>query len=480
MRMKKNRIRLWLAAGLLALLTGCFSQSVDELYAAPRAPDDYLKLDNKIDEVLSQGGEYAAPLTGEFTQKVQLQDLDGDGVKEAIAFFRVSADERPLKIYIYRQVEEDYEVAAIIEGQGGEAAIGAIAYENLDEGPCKELIVSWQVSDQRQLLSVYSIEGEQRELVRTEYTGMCLFDLDSDGQKELIVLHEADLPQARNQEDVVGLAPDHATNRAELYNVRDGLLELESTAPLSQNVTGMLVSGVKTGYLRNMEPAVFVPSYFGGVNGRITDIFAWKDGAIQNITLVQDAEDPGIWRSQNTIRWYNVAGLDINGDGILELPAPYGLPDYGSTSSATNFWAIRWQQFDIDGVAWPVFTTYHNERDGWYFILPEEWEGKLTLSRSDLTGGGERAVIFSYWEGDTAVEPVPFLTIYQLYGDNKGMRANMTGRFRLRPVGEDESETIYAARLYPEAWDCGLDEEGVREHFALIVNDWNNGIWGGT
>ena len=116
--MKKHGLRLCLATGLLLLLTGCFSQSVDELYAPPRAPDDYLKLDDKINEVLNQGGEYAAPLSGELTQKVQLQDLDGDGNMEAIAFFRVSTDERPLKIYIYSQTEEDYEVAAIIEGTG--------------------------------------------------------------------------------------------------------------------------------------------------------------------------------------------------------------------------------------------------------------------------------------------------------------------------------------------------------------------------
>ena len=134
-----RRFKLLLAAGLLSLLLGgCFSQSVDELYRAPRAPDDYLKLDERINEVLNAGGEYAAPLTGELTQKVQLQDLDGDGVQEAIAFFRVSADERPLKIYIYRQVEEDYEVAAIIEGSGN--AINSVSYENLDNSPTKSLI----------------------------------------------------------------------------------------------------------------------------------------------------------------------------------------------------------------------------------------------------------------------------------------------------------------------------------------------------
>lgn len=473
--MKHKWLRLGLAAGVLALLAGCFSQSVDDLYAPPKAPDDYLMLDNRINEVLNQGGEYAAPLTGELTQKVQLQDLDGDGVKEAIAFFRVSSDERPLKIYIYRQVEEDYEVAAIIEGQGGEAAINAVYYENLDSGPSKEIVVSWQVSsEQRQILSVYSLKGGStvEELVRTEFTGIRIFDLDGDGQKELIVLHEAEVHQARNMsEGIAAMSPNSRNNRVELYNVQDGVLSLESAAPLSQNVTGLLESRVKTGYLRDMVPALFVPSNYGDANGQITDIFAWQDGEITNITLDPDPEDPTVLQSSNTIRVYNAAGTDINGDGILELPDPYGLPDYKGDGAAPNFCAYRWRQFDVEGNAWPVFTTYHNEQDGWYFVLPDEWEGKLTLTRSDRAGGGERAVIFSYWEGNEAVEPVPFLAIYQLNGDNKELRAKLTGRFRLQPVGEDESETIYAARLYTDGWDCGLTEDEVKERFHLILTE---------
>ena len=43
-----KKCRLLLAAGLLMFLTGCFSQSVEEFYAPPKAPDDYLKLDNEI------------------------------------------------------------------------------------------------------------------------------------------------------------------------------------------------------------------------------------------------------------------------------------------------------------------------------------------------------------------------------------------------------------------------------------------------
>lgn len=178
-----------LALLLAVLLSGCISGSVSELYVLPKLPEDYQKLQKKIEEVLAQNSaESAAPLTGELSQPVQLQDLDGDGVKEAIAFFRVTSDERPLKIYIYRQLGEEYEVAAVIEGAG--SAINCVAYENLDDTPAKEIVVSWQMSEKVYSLAAYSIAHDQvLELVRADdYTDFRVFDLDMDNQKELIVL----------------------------------------------------------------------------------------------------------------------------------------------------------------------------------------------------------------------------------------------------------------------------------------------------
>ena len=455
-----RRYRLLLAAGLLLLLTGCFSQSVDELYRAPRAPEDYLKLDEKINEVLNAGGEYAAPLTGELTQKVQLQDLDGDGVQEAIAFFRVSGHERPLKIYIYRQVEEDYEVAAIIEGSG--SAINSVSYENLDDSPSREIIVDWETAGQTYSLAAYSIDRyEVLELMRTEHSGFQIYDLDGDGQKEIVVLHAASGADTLQAETLY--AANQAESRAELYNFRDGVVELDSWAPLSRDVERLV--SMSAGYLRDMVPALFVTSTYA-VNGQITDILAWKDGTLANVTLEPDTGESG-----STVRWdtevssTQVTCMDINHDGIMELPSAYALPDPENTGTAPNFWAIRWQQYDVGGGAHQVYTTYHNNQDGWYFILPASWEGKLTLSRSNLAGGGERAVVFSYWEGDEAVAPATFLAIYKLTGDNREARASMPGRFRLQ-VGPDDA--IYAARLV-DGWDCGLDEETVRANFSLIT-----------
>ena len=134
-----------LAVMLLALLSlaGCSLHSDDDLYHIPEPPREFQNLTNRISTVTDQGAEYSAPLSGENIQNIQLQDLDGDGVVDsAITFFRMSGEENPLKIYIYRQTEGDYELEAVIEGAG--TAINYVDYVNLDDKPDKEIVVSWQ------------------------------------------------------------------------------------------------------------------------------------------------------------------------------------------------------------------------------------------------------------------------------------------------------------------------------------------------
>ena len=121
-----------------------------------------------------------------------------------------------------------------------------------------------------------------------------------------------------------------------------------------------------------------------------------------------------------------------------------------------------------------LYTTYYNSRDGWFFVLPDHWLGKVVVSNNpnDVPGGSERGIVFSYWkEGDLSSEPVPFLTIYKLTGTNSEKRAKLPGRFTLLPDGD--GDVIYAARFEENGWpDCGLDEAGVAGQFHLIRTDW--------
>lgn len=431
----------------LAFCAGCSLHSPEELYSLPEPPAEYKNLDQRLQETMTTlGAEYAPPLGGSNTQTVQLHDIDGDGVDEAIAFFRVTTDPKPLKIYIFKQTEEDlYTTYAIIEGEG--TAIQSISYQNLGGSPDSEVLVSWRMSERVHSLAAYSVHRSSvAELMRTGYSDFILVDIDMDSLPEVAVL-QLDSAEGRN--------------RVELFNYQDQSMVLCATAPLSYEIREIIT--LRTGYLRDSVRGLFVSSAFGDSNGLITDIFAWREDKLENITL-----DKTTGQSLDTIRFYNlVSHTDINGDGVLEIPSPEILPAAQKTVAA-DFWTIHWRQFDINGKSWPIYDTYHNIQDRWYLILPESWAGQVALARRDNTVNGERAVVFSHWLGGET-DATPFLTIYKLTGVNREMRSRMGNRFVLL----DQPDAIYAAEFHENAWDCGLDQESLAEHFSLIHTEWS-------
>ena len=456
MRVTKLLRAAVLAAALLCT-TGCSAFLAEEdLYQLPEMPKDYQDLTSQTQAVIDQGAEYSAPLTGENIQNIQLQDLDGDGESEsALAFFRTGGEEKPLKIYIYRQHEDSYELQSVIEGAG--TNIHSVSYVNLDEDPDKEIVVSWQISEKVYLLAAYSVAPDQVvELFSTDYTSYQIMDMDQNGDQEIVVLKAA----------------TEGGGDMELYNFNGGMMQLQSSAPLSSGITDVAEGELRRGYLKGLVPALFLTCAYGEMgNSSITDIFAW-DTATQTLSNVTLDKEQGF--SASTWGYYSVVGpTDIDKDSIMEIPISTAIQEYRQTSSASNFWINRWYKYDIKGTAWPVFTTYYNNQDGWYLILPDHWLGNITLSRNDAAGGGERAVVFSYWEGDNSVEPIPFLTIYRLSGSNRETRAKLPGRFLLGDSGEDEPSILYAAKFEENSWDCGLDEESLKESFQVIRADWD-------
>jgi hypothetical protein len=482
--MKRKWGVVWIAAMLL-LLTGCLFQPPDDLYQLPEVSADYANLQAAIREVQSaleteygSSPDVAGILSGDNTATIQLQDLDGDGVREsAITFLRISGADKALKIYIFTQKDEDYQLTGVVEGDG--AAIYSVDYVNLNGIGDKELVVCWQISTGVYQVGAYtldelghtptqrtgSLQTDRTNLLATQLlltscsaatdgnsvtSGYCLLDFNQDTLTEVAVVRA----------DSSGLS-----SQVEVYGWEDGAFLSTSSVKLSEGVVSL--NRVRSNYLKGEEvypPAMYVTGTLDD-GRRVVDVIAYqKNGGKVQLTNVALDEETGV--SRQILQGYTDVGLtDINDDYVAEIPMPTPLPTQGDSGS-TNFWLIDWFQYDNNGRQVYVTTTYHNVADGWYLEIPESWRDKLILSRNDQLGA--REVVFSLWQGEDQT-PLPFLSIYRLTGNNRYNMVNRSNRFILR----EEESVIYAGRFYDCPWDCGLDETDLLNNFKTIQSSWN-------
>lgn len=492
--MSKKWFRLLMPAAMLLLLSGCLFRPPDELYKRPEMSAGYDQLVAAIQQVRSgledesnARCEDAVIVSGDNTATIQLQDLDGDGQREsAVAFFRVPGVENSLKIYIFTQLGEDFQVTGIVEGDG--TAIYSVDYVDLNGTGEKELVINWQVSTGVYQLGAYTLDelnvsvdnsgtksggntrntADRSSLLATELlltgcsaasegsgsysSGYRLLDINQDTRTEIAV---------------VRINSAGMDSQVEVYGWKDGQLESTGSAELSAGVATL--NKVRANYLsgKYYPPALYVSCTLAD-GSRTTDVLAYQ--AVQGKDqkqLVNLSLNPRTGISRNRIHGYTeVSPADINADVVLELPSPSLLPSYGDAPSS-NFWLIDWSQYDEAGQCNHVMTTYHNVSDGWYVEIPDSWVGKITISRND-TLSGQRQVTFSLWQGKEEA-PVPFLSIYRLTGSNRVSRAEEEGRFTLR----EEGEIIYAAKIYDSSWDCGLTANDLlMKNFQTIQTSW--------
>ena len=438
--MRKKLLLAVLAAAMAMLLSGCFVKTVDELYALPKHSDDYYDLQKAIDEVMATGAEYCAPVSGVNQQSVQLADLDGDGENEAIAFLKTSGD-KPLNAFIFDRVDGNYKNIAVIEGNG--SGFESVEYVQLDDKPGMEILIGRQLSDQvLQAMSAYTLtDGHVVELMSANYSEYTVTDLDGDGNKDVFLLRF----DAEQRQGV-----------AELYRYRSGQMERETEASLSTGVES--IKRIATGYMAAGVPAVFVASVYNQ-DSILTDIFAFRGGAFQNVS----SSDDGL--SVQTVRNYFVYATDIDADGLVELPKLVALPSLDQESYSI----IHWYNLDLDGKQTVKRTTYHNFSSGWYVILPDEWAGQLAITKSEEVSG-VRGFTFVQWDSQTK-KATPIFTVYAFSGDDRSTVASSDGRFVLAEKGD----VTYSAELGQSSLAAGLTQKTLKTMFNFIHIDWNSG-----
>ena len=438
--MKKKILFLVLTLTAL-LLTGCAMQTVEEMYAVPKRSAEYSSLQFAIDAAMV-GRTYAAPVSGDNQQSVQMADLDGDGVEEYLVFAMANSDKR-LQVLIFRQEEDGAcSLWEVIESSG--AAFEQVEYIHFDQVPGCELVIGSQVSDQvLRSVSVYSFsKGTAEQLLMVGYSKFLTCDLDGNDRKELLELRPGEAEATRGM--------------AVLYSSRGGQIERSVETELSKEVTH--IRRITASKLQDGTPAVFVASSVDE-KAIVTDIFALKEGKFTNISFSTEADT-----SIQTLRNFYVYAEDIDEDGVLELPSLLTMKAVSHWEDEEEKFLLRWFAMDLDGREVDKLFTFHYYVGGWYVQLDKEWASRVSVEQ------GSGVYIFYMWN-ESYQEATPLFTIYVFTGGTRDEDAVKDGRFAVyRTEG-----VAYAGKLEPAAAEYGITEEYIINSFRLIRKDWRAG-----
>ena len=439
--MARKFLTLLITTALTLSLSACLFGNIDELYSLPRHSETYAQLQSLIDKELEAGSEFSAPTSGAYRQSVQFQDVTGNDEEEALVFFR-GAGQVP-KICVYRGVGDEFEPAAVLEGEG--TAIGRVEYADLNGDGVEEIIVAWQISPTLCTVSVYSMR---------DYTSVVLLNANC------MDFRIADL---RGHADLMTIKRDDLSAFVDMYSFNDGFEPDVTSTRLTAGIE--TVERVRFSALSDDEPALFIDSSRGDGKQLVTDIVIYADGGITNITLDMDTG-----MSASTLREKssdNAYAQDIDGDKTVEVPELYRL--YSQADGVLGYWVLDWYVFDSAGDKTLLCSTYHSG-EGWFLILPDSWRENLTVRREDIVAG-ERGVILSQVDRRTR-DVIDILVIYTLTGENRSDRARLPGRFII--PGMEEGTTVFAGRILSDSdvWAHSLTAEDLIGRVKPIRQEW--------
>lgn len=444
--MKAIRILPALLALLLGL-SGCVLPSGDDLLAAPRPSSNYQTLQTELEKLLASGVSYTSPVEGEHRSTIQLVDLDGDGVDEAISFFRgaTAATSNVLKAYIYKKQDNQYVCTGSVEGKG--TAIRSVDYPIITPDGRRGMAIAWRLSgDGVDVLTVCDFDKNCAPgvLLETEYSAMELTDLDEDGARDLLLLTTA--PSGKRV--------------ARLYRYQNGSMVLAGDAATSLDTVS--VERITSGRIGERQPAVLVEQKTTGGVGLTTDIFVYDSGVLKNLAL--DGEDSA---ARGTYRPVSVYAGDINRDGVTELPRAVLMAGYTDAAAADALFMLDWYVYSTDQAPSLAVTTYQNLSDGWTLLLDQNWHDRITAVKSAETGLSS----VQFYEYVSRGQNLPLFTIYCATGTLRDFYAD---RSDLVQLGETPKAVYFARMDGAMQGAIRVDEQGLKDRFSLVTQDWNN------
>lgn len=361
--MKKHIVKIILSVILAISCSGCSLAGMNPqaLMSPPKATGDRAAIHDLLED--STGAEFTLryPYSGDNRSAIVLRDFTGDHVRDAIATY-VSPDGNGTTIAFMTCKNGKWKVVRKFTNSATQ--VDKICFGDLNGDGKEEVIVGWGSPVNRtSSISVYNYtsKGIVEIPLNINYGTFDIANINGSRSDELFVA-------------TVFADKNPAIARIIKMNER-GTLETLATAELDKTV----VEYVKiTSGLINAHQKGIVLDGIRADSIMVTQLLYWnsEDKTLEAPFSDKASQSMNITRRNPAARY---TSRDVNGDGIIEFPIVTEFPGYPEGTNEPLAYLVHWQRFDTkDEMPICAMSTVINAIDGYWFLFPDAWKGKVT------------------------------------------------------------------------------------------------------
>lgn len=379
------RLKKWLAveiaaAAVFLLFSGCsVGTGIESLLLPPKLSEEQSRINKALSDTAGKNISLKYPKSGDYRSPFIIKNLDGEENEEAIAFYEKSGvGGSALRMALLDRKDGQWVSTADHACPGTE--VDKVMISDFGQSGETTVVVGYTLINQNyKVLEAYSYQNGTLKIFYTDkYSEMESFDINNDGTNELILISSGVQNTAKSIA-LNALNPDEASGGIPFAKV------LVRNGDSFSEISRVELDTIAIGYTSIVKGSVGV-----GIPALFIDTLVWSDqietqilyfenGALSN-PLYQKIEVLNA-----TMRPYGYASMDIDGDGIVEIPIPAPFPGYETLSSEEQFFYADWYVFEQYALT-KKNSGYLNVNESYCFMLPSRWQGKVTAKQDVSTG----------------------------------------------------------------------------------------------
>lgn len=433
----KNLICILLALCICACICGCgFVDNTDDMVSPPELTGEMSPIAEALYDSAGSDCDLKYPADGDHRSAIVLEDINGDAVFEAFAFYSTSDDEMTT-MHINVICQKDGKWTSVADKTIVAIGVEMVDFCDLNNDGAEEILVGWEVNGNKdKQLSVFTFRNNTLDqLLLQAYTSFLCCDLDSNGTNEVFVhlLNTAE-----------------KTNKAMVYNYSEN--GIAQTAGCIMDGSVKMASEPILSVLSNGQKAIYIDEIKGV--GSVTEVLYLSKGELINPLL--DSENS--YENIVTLRAASLEIKDINNDGILEIPVASDLPN--AVSDGEKLYYTNWCSFNGEKLSIKLITIV-NTVDGYYLTVPNTMVGQLAVLKD--TENHERK--FYYYDASTATMGDMLFSITSIAADEWDSRDFNKGDMTEISRTDD---VVFAAVLGTLADAFAITTDVIKDTFNII------------